>query len=144
MKITENKQRLRHYIGAPRRFLRRARDFYVDSLVSFDSKVGIITCPATNTSRLRKNFDSNRRIDENREKLGEMYRSMEVGRFRERRSGGYVGGNGIDRSYSIALGKIGTIVVDEQCEFQENVDLRSDHMFLRTRSHAVPRNYGFH
>lgn len=150
MKITENKQsRFRHYVRAPKRFLRRARDFYIDSLVTFDSKVGsatIITCPAPNTTHMPKNFGSNKLRDED-EKLEETHRqnwsNMDFDRvvcLRERGSSGY---GGIERSYSVALGKIGTIDEDEQCEFQENLALKND-MFLRTRSHAVSRNYGFH
>ncbi|KAH6773464.1 hypothetical protein C2S52_003648 [Perilla frutescens var. hirtella] len=141
MKITENKQsRLRHYVDAPRRFLRRARDFYVDSLVSIDTKVS--TCPAANASHLPKNFGrcSSDYDDEN---LQQMYTSI-CNKYSWRERGNPTTGyGGIDRSYSIALGKIGTIDEDEPCEFEENVAVKND-LFLRSRSHAVTRNYGFH
>lgn len=145
MKITESKQRrLRHYINAPKRFLRRARDLYVDSLVSIDSKVGsanIITCPTPNTSHMPKNYSSNTMKDDE-ERLEEMYRSIcskYNGNRVESDRGGCLRDKGsgygaIDRSYSIALGKIGTIDEDEPCEFQENVAVKND-LFLRSRSH---------
>lgn len=42
----------------------------------------------------------------------------------------------IDRSYSIALGKIGRIDEEEQCEFEEHVVMKSEILFPRSRSHA--------
>lgn len=90
-------------------------------------------------------------MKDDEERLEEMYRSIcskyngnsvepdRGGCLRDRGSG-Y---GAIDRSYSIALGKIGTIDEDEPCEFQENVAVKND-LFLRSRSHAVTSNYSFH
>ncbi|KAK6133508.1 hypothetical protein DH2020_032754 [Rehmannia glutinosa] len=152
MKITANKQsRLRHYIGAPKRFLLRARDLYVDSMLSFDGKVGsanVMACPATHITNLPKEFGGYRsttKWDDN-ENLEELYRSISKkfnwGGMESDKPGLNVRGRqinayyGMNRSYSIALGKIGTIDEEEQCDFQEEVTTRSEN-FSRSRSHAA-------
>lgn len=144
MKITETKQsRLRRYVHAPKRLLRRARDFYVDSLVNFDGKVtsaNIIACPATRPKdfggHVSTKMDHDRDIEELYRSITKNYvwRSVEIdNKQRENVDGSY---RVIDRSYSIALGKIGRIDEEEQCEFEEHVVMKSEIMFPRCRSHA--------
>ncbi|KAK4421026.1 hypothetical protein Salat_2053100 [Sesamum alatum] len=150
MKTTENRwSRLRHYTtGVPKRFLRRVRDLYVDSMVSFDGKVAsanVVACPVTHTSNLPKNFgrQNSTKSDDN-EVLEELYRSisrkyswssMETVPYRRGwETNGY---SAMDRSYSVALGKIGRIDEEQPCEFQEDATVINDIPFARSRSHAV-------
>ncbi|KAL8508081.1 hypothetical protein ACS0TY_018580 [Phlomoides rotata] len=156
MTITETKQRrrLRRFADAPKRFLRRARDFYVDSLVNFDGKVtsaNIVACPADRP----KDFGGYASTKMDRDKdLEELYRSItknyvwrsvdsddSCNKQRENVNGSY---RVIDRSYSIALGKIGRIDEEEQCEFEEHVVMKSEIMFPRSRSIAVTTTNGFY
>ncbi|KAL2474889.1 Uncharacterized protein Adt_35625 [Abeliophyllum distichum] len=60
---------------------------------------------------------------------------------REKRFPGY---NGIDRSYSVTLGKIGTIDEDEACDFQEHIITKSEIFMPRSRSQAVTRGNMYH
>ncbi|KAK4386435.1 hypothetical protein Sango_2514100 [Sesamum angolense] len=153
MKITENRwSRLRHYtIGAPKRFLRRARDLYVDSMVSFDGKVAsanVVACPVTHISNLPKNFgrQNSTKLDD-KKNLEELYRSIsrkynwsstEFDKTGPNGRGWKINGPGaMDRSYSVALGKIGRIDEEQPCDFQDDGTMTSDILFTRSRSHAV-------
>lgn len=150
MRSHENKQsKLRHYAGAPRRFLRKARDFYVDSMVSLDGMVGSPPIPKNfgGTTRTAKSTTNNS------EGLKEFVRSASErsigGRteFERRKSmAGAVGGR-VERSYSVGLGRIGTIDEESPCEFEEAKDsVDIDFLFSRSRSCAInaKRNVGFY
>ncbi|CAI9783493.1 unnamed protein product [Fraxinus pennsylvanica] len=151
MRITENRQKkLRQYIGAPKRLLRKARDFYIDAMVSFDGRVAptnIMGYPTLQTPP--KNFGRTPSKASNYDKFEELCKSI-AKKFnwhspesnnvrlneREQRFPGY---NGMDRSYSVTLGKIGTIDEDEPCDFQEHIIMKSEIVMPRCRSHAVTR-----
>ncbi|PIM98313.1 hypothetical protein CDL12_29205 [Handroanthus impetiginosus] len=153
MRITQNKQsRLRHLIGTPKRFLRMARDFYVDSMVNFDGKVAnanVVPQPPKTfggySSGKVLNDDEN--LEELRRSFSKKYSWSSVefdkGCLNEgcKRVSGY---SAMDRSYSIALGKIGTIDEEEPCDFQEKVFVRSEILLPRSKSHAVTRKNGFY
>ncbi|KAK4399428.1 hypothetical protein Sango_1418300 [Sesamum angolense] len=160
MGITEKQQsRLRHYIGAPKRFLRRARDLYVDSMVSFDGRVAsanALVPPAAYVTHPPKSFggygasskrDSDDSLEGLYQSISQKYNwssSMEFNKAGLSKSQQRVVGgcSAMDRSYSVALGKIGTIYEEEACEFEEHVVMKSEMMFLRSRSVAVARKNG--
>ncbi|PIN04350.1 hypothetical protein CDL12_23113 [Handroanthus impetiginosus] len=128
MRITQNKQsRLRHLIGTPKRFLRMARDFYVDSMVNFDGKVA----NANVVPQPPKTFGGWSSVEFDKGCLNEGCKRV-------------IGYSAMDRSYSIALGKIGTIDEEEPCDFQEKVFVRSEILLPRSKSHAVTRKNGFY
>ncbi|KAG8385198.1 hypothetical protein BUALT_Bualt03G0016900 [Buddleja alternifolia] len=155
----QQQSRFRHCVSAPKRFLRRARDFYVDSMVSFDGKVStanVMACPVA--SHLPNKFgqfsSTSTKLDDD-ELLKERYKLIskkynwsstefdKINGLNERSQKGSSGYSGIDRSYSVALGKIGTIDEEEPCDFHEHVDMKSE-MFMRSRSHAVTMKNGFY
>ncbi|KAK4440242.1 hypothetical protein Salat_0359100 [Sesamum alatum] len=156
----KQESRLSHYIGAPKRFLRRARDLYVDSMVSFDGRVAsanVVAAPAAYVTHPPKSFggycastkwDDNDSLDELYKSISEKYHWSngmgfhEAGsKSRQRVIGGY---SAMGRSYSVALGKIGTIYEEEACEFEEHVGMKNEMMFPRSRSYAVAKNKGFY
>ncbi|XP_059638421.1 uncharacterized protein LOC132280452 [Cornus florida] len=139
--------KLKQIIGAPARFLSQARDFYVDSMVSFDGKVGygnMMGCPAPQMT----NFPSNLLKKKDERELFRMV-SLKKVELDSRRQPGWrqpvVGPNGIRRSYSVGLGKIGRIDEDKACDFgEEEISVKSDFLFARSRSYAVTkRNVGY-
>lgn len=119
-------------------------------MVNFDGRVAptnIMGYPTLQTPP--KNFGRTPRNASNYDKFEELCKSIakkfsrhspesnEVWQNeRERRFPGY---NGIDRSYSVTLGKIGTIDEDEPCDFQEHIIMKSEILMPRCRSHAVTR-----
>ncbi|KAM7524824.1 hypothetical protein LguiA_014726 [Lonicera macranthoides] len=151
MRSHEKKQsKLRHYAGAPRRFLRKARDFYVESMVSLDGMVGSPPIPKNFGGTTRKENSTTN----NSEGLKELPRSASErsigGRaeFARRQSmAGAVGGR-VERSYSVGLGRIGTIDEESPCDFGEEKDagVNIDFLFSRSRSSAInaKRNVGFY
>lgn len=167
MRVAENHQgRLRHCLNKTKRFLRKARDFYVDSMVNVEGRVfsgNVAVCPSIHASHLPNELgrpSSTCLID--RDNLDEYYKSISEKLRRsqsmsEKYSGSSAefanaGGNrrvagygALDRSYSVSLGKIGTIDEEEPCDFHEQVAMKSDGiMFSRCRSHAVARKNGFY
>ncbi|KAL7142425.1 hypothetical protein ABFS83_08G122900 [Erythranthe nasuta] len=158
MKITETKQsRLRHYIGAPKKFLQKARDLYVDTMLDVEgnfASANILVCPVTNISNLPKGYggqNSKKMTDNTDNYLEELYQSIcrkynwrNIKKSDSTVRGREISGYGVmGRSYSIALGKIGTIDEEEPCDFQENVAYKSDIFFPRSRSHAFARKIVF-
>lgn len=144
MRSQENKQsKLRQYIGAPKKFLRKARDFYVESMVNIDGRVGYSAPPM---ALLPTNF-----VLRPQKMAGEIEDFQKVGQSVSMRN---IGSKkvGLDksvgvRSYSVmGLGRIGTIEEDKSYEFDEEVSsVNNDFLFPRSRSYAIPkRNSGFH
>ncbi|KAA8519330.1 hypothetical protein F0562_013586 [Nyssa sinensis] len=146
MRSKANKQsKLRQYIGAPARFLSKARDFYVQSMVCFDGRVGygnMMGCPAPQMANLPKNFGASSSKKANEELFRTV--SMRNSRSVDARRQQVVAPNGVGRSYSVGLGRIGTIDEDKPCDFvEEEFVMKTDFLFPRSRSYAVAkRNVG--
>ncbi|XP_059638419.1 uncharacterized protein LOC132280420 [Cornus florida] len=144
--------KLKQYIGAPTRFLSKARDFYVESMVSLDGKVGygnVVGCSAPQMPNLPNSLLRKRNDDDD---IRELFRTVSMSKVEldsHRQPGRrqpVVGPNGIGRSYSVGLGKIGTIDEDKPCDFgEEEFIMKSDFMFARSRSYAVTKkNVGYY
>lgn len=148
MITSENKRlRLRQCIDAPKRLLRRARDLYIDSTVSIDRKLTganyVVAWPTTNNlDRATTKQDDHRHLENrykefcrsitNRYNWGSTTTKEQPDKTCER----VTRYRAFDRSYSVALGKIGTIDEEEPCDFQEHVVVKSDVLLPRSRSYA--------
>ncbi|CAK9145497.1 unnamed protein product, partial [Ilex paraguariensis] len=149
MRIKENSQdKLRRYIRAPKRFLRKARDFYVESLVNFDGRVaGVGKVMGGPHPPLAKHFGSRPRKSKDKDELMELFGSIsrwnigskeetDVQGVNERR-GAVTGYNGMGRSFSVGLGRIGTIDEEKPYDYEEEEINVIDILFSRSRSYAV-------
>lgn len=152
-----NKQsKLMSCLLLPIRMLKKATDFYVKSLEDCSGRLGQgggVCGPAGQVTYLPKSFSANSSgatddddIDMRqllrRESQGNRENKANLNMRRQhnvRMSNGGAGGMGI-RSYSVGLGKIGTIDEDQPCSFEEDeVNLKAD-LYPRSRSYAVRRN----
>lgn len=130
-----NESKLSHYIGAPKKFLKRARDFYVEAMVNIDGKVGFTAQPI---APLPRKFDSRpQRHSSESEDIPRVRRSMSVrntGSKKETEKSVEV------RCYSVmGLGRIGTIEEDRSYEFEEESNsTKNDLLYARSKSYAVP------
>ncbi|KAJ4716120.1 3-isopropylmalate dehydratase large subunit like [Melia azedarach] len=136
MKSKAKKQsKLMQIMLAPIRILIIARDSYVKSTT--DCVVGVngaIVCPAPQISHVPKNFGVNNSDKVNDEKLRELLRQVSSKRSiggvaKLNLQLGSVGNNGVGRSYSVGIGKIGRIDEEKPCYFEEDL------LYPRSRSH---------
>lgn len=139
----KKQSKLRQYIGTPKIFLSKVRDFYVDSMVSLDGRLAnnntiLVTCPAPQISQiLPRNLGSNNNTATNSlqlsgENLLALYRSSVT--RRNSKHGEFSNGKkdrfeGVNRSYSVGLGRIDAI--DEDKPYEDD-----SITFRRSRSHA--------
>ncbi|KAK1375579.1 hypothetical protein POM88_031772 [Heracleum sosnowskyi] len=127
--------KLSHYIGAPKKFLKRARDFYVEAMVNIDGKVGFAAPPMAPVPR---KFDPRpQRNSSESEDIPRVRRSMSArnsGSKKETEKSVEV------RCYSVmGLGRIGTIEEDRSYEFEEESgSAKNDILYSRSKSYAVP------
>ncbi|KAL1829511.1 hypothetical protein ACET3Z_007923 [Daucus carota] len=130
-----HESKLSHYIGAPKKFLKRARDFYVDAMVNIDGKVGFTAPPI---APLPRKFDlrpqRNMSDDQDVPRIRRSMSARNTGSKKESEKSVEV------RCHSVmGLGRIGTIEEDRSYEFEEESgSAKNDLLFSRSRSHAVP------
>lgn len=157
MKSKAKKQRknIKYIIGAPIRFLAKAADFYVKSMTDCAGKVGhgsAVFCPVpqlprsfsvasskvSDDKKLRelikvvvsnKTSESNKEFDAHRQTM--MARQLAAPS----------GVNGVCRSYSVGVGRIGRIDEEKPCDFVED-EFKADMFYPRCRSHAITRRLG--
>ncbi|KAL8113316.1 hypothetical protein AgCh_020577 [Apium graveolens] len=136
MRSQRNKEsKLSHYIGAPKKFLKRARDLYIEAMVNIDGKVGFAAQPV---APLPRKFDLRpQRNSSESEEVPRVRRSMSArntGSKKEAEKSVEV------RCYSVmGLGRIGTIEEDKSYEFEEESgSAKNDLLYARSRSYAVP------
>ncbi|KAJ7967598.1 3-isopropylmalate dehydratase large subunit like [Quillaja saponaria] len=161
----EKKQnKVMHYMLTPIRILSKARDFYMKGMEDCVGRVGhggvVVGC-----STLPRSFSVNSlEATINDERLRELLRTVsksnvnnKVGtdvqrqvvpivRKRQRQPSMALGYNGMGRSYSVGLGKIGRIDEDKPCEFEEDeINMKADMLSIpKSRSYAVKRNVVVH
>lgn len=148
----KKQSKLRQYIGAPKRFLSKARDFYVDNMVSLDGKLAnnsMVLAISPQISQIlpensgsSNNSTATKKLNIRDQNLVPLCRSSTTTRRSTQSSS-----NGkkarfegvVNRSYSVGLGRIDTIDEDQPYECHE------DHstMFARSRSHAVTRRNAY-
>ncbi|XP_019189689.1 PREDICTED: uncharacterized protein LOC109184101 [Ipomoea nil] len=147
-KMMKKQSKLRQYIGAPKRFLSKARDFYVDSMVSLDGKLAnnnmMLPISPQISQTLPENLGSNNKTATN-DNLVALCRSSTTRRRSSKHgdnnnkpssNGKKVRFEGMNKSYSsVGLGRIDTIDEDKPYECDEDHSI----MFARSRSHAVTR-----
>lgn len=166
----QKQNKLVHFIKAPIRIMCKARDFYVKSMDDFAGRVGNgggVGGPAAHVTTLPKSFsvNSSRTIqgDDDFRELVRAASTREGGRqelhnlyqqqserhrtMNNQQNNGVFGPNGVGRSYSVGIGKIGRIDEDRTCEFEEDdqFNVNKNNLYPRSRSHAVNgRSVGFH
>ncbi|KAL9417669.1 hypothetical protein AB3S75_040621 [Citrus x aurantiifolia] len=112
---------------APIKILRKARDFYVRGMQELGA------APAT---RLPKSYSVNSlRAWDDEEDFSQLLRAAST-KIME----GKLQLNGMARSYSVSVGKIGIIEEDRPCAFVEDA-VKADLLYPRSRSHVVKRNF---
>nr|GMC75354.1 DNA repair protein [Ipomoea batatas] len=129
-KMMKKQSKLRQYIGAPKRFLSKARDFYVDSMVSLDGKLAnnnmVLAISPQISQTLPENLGSNNKtsatdnLNIRDRNLGALCRSSTTTRRRSSK-------HGDDNKPSSSNGK--------KVRFEDH----SITTFERSRSHAVTR-----
>ena len=135
MRSKEGRQsKLRRYIAAPKRFLAKARDFYVKSMIEFDGRVVygsnmMMAMPAPRVSHMPKYFGASlKNAMKNDENWKELHRLMNSKTNEDNNSdkGGLCQRNSkvdafddLFRCYSVSVGRMGRIDEDEPCFFRE-------------------------
>ncbi|KAJ9159372.1 hypothetical protein P3X46_024881 [Hevea brasiliensis] len=138
---------------APIRVMCKARDFYVKSMLKFagSGKVGYGGIGG-GTAQLPKSFsvNSSRAVDDDEEfkKLLRLLSAKGISELesylhcREGDGRSYSqGSNGMKRSYSVGVGKIGRIDEDRACSFREDDNDAKANLYPRSRSHALRRKF---
>ncbi|KAF8016821.1 hypothetical protein BT93_H2131 [Corymbia citriodora subsp. variegata] len=155
-KADSKQSKIKHAMSAPLRIMRKARNFYMRSMEDLAGRVGqgsgVGGPAATPITTLPKSFSvnsskANNDDDEFRELVRAVSerRGLDMMGFGSQNGYGSSSGNrnvyGVERSQSVALGKIGRI--DENMaadEFEEDrLNLKADLAYPRSRSHAVGR-----
>lgn len=137
------------FIKAPIRALTKARDFYINSMTECAGRGSYGGAPMPYVSSLPKSFSVNSARSSNsdedfrelvkvasRRSLG---RKVELEILRQQSPLNNGGVNGVPRSQSVAIGRIDE---DKACEFGEDVSVKVDGIYPRSRSYAVPKRSG--
>ncbi|KAL3522880.1 hypothetical protein ACH5RR_015714 [Cinchona calisaya] len=142
--------KLKRYIAAPTKFLAKARDFYVKSMIEFEGRMAygsnmMMAMPlpaAPQVSHVPKHFGTSlKKTMKNDENLKELYRSIcsknddDYSRRRSNERNDRVNVfDGMFRSYSVGIGRMGRIDEDEPCCFrEEEIIMKSEILFPTCR-----------
>ncbi|XP_021892380.1 uncharacterized protein LOC110810487 [Carica papaya] len=149
--------RLKKILLAPIRILAKARDFYVKSMEDSAARVvygGVMGLPTAQVTSLPRSFtmNSSHGICDDDRKFKELVRHVMPKRNLESRTihdyeKSTKNSRDMKRSYSVGLGKIGTIEEDKPCSFREEEDcgtLNSGLLHQRSRSYAARKNSTLH
>ncbi|WCJ18029.1 hypothetical protein M5689_000411 [Euphorbia peplus] len=127
------------------KILCKARDVYVKGLLGFSGVGNGSTGIGGGIARLPKSFSVNSSMEVDEEELRRLLRlksqkESETRSFTRKDVELYsTDCNGMKRSYSVGLGKIGKIEEDRACSFREDV-IDVNNLYPRSKSHAFRRN----
>lgn len=159
MKRQANKKQSKfmYIVSSPVRILKKATEFYMRSMEDCAGRVGyggVMGGPAAQVSRLPKSFSVNYSQGSDDEDLRQLLRTVSKKNVENEESSDMhqrqqqevrvrqsnMGANGMGRSCSVGLGKIGRIDEDMPCSFEEDeVNVKAD-LYPRSRTYAVRRN----
>lgn len=133
IKMRSKESKKTTYVKA-KRFLQKARDFYVKSMMDFDGKFSHNNIVALAGPQAPTNFGETLIKKRNDENLKDLHRSNTM-----KNNIGYSRATLNDqrervfRSYSVGLGRIGRINEEEPCEFREEEIIMKSEILLPTR-----------
>ncbi|KAF5205624.1 hypothetical protein FRX31_004790 [Thalictrum thalictroides] len=138
--IVKNESKFIRFIKAPLRILGRARDLYVQSLSncsgtmsygSFGFPSGPIMPRSFSVNSLRSNEDG---------ELKELMRAASQRSQREKLEIQQQSLTKLPRSYTVGIGRIDE---DEACEFEEDLKVKPEFLYPRSKSHAVTKRTSY-
>ncbi|KAI3746257.1 hypothetical protein L6452_08682 [Arctium lappa] len=136
--------KLRKYMGAPRRLLRRAREVYIERMVILDEKIGPITNmsgfppPAPPPHNFGANYWTINHTSNSTHKDPVLLRTASE-RIPTITSEEF-DIDEVQHCYSsLGLGRMGTIHEDKWYEFDEEINIRIDLYISKSRSQAIGR-----
>ncbi|PIA29462.1 hypothetical protein AQUCO_06000070v1 [Aquilegia coerulea] len=145
--IAKHESKFTRFIKAPIRILGRARDLYVQSLSNCSGTMsyGTLGFPSGPVSIMPRSFSVNSsRLNEDGD-LKELMRAASQRSQREKleleiRQIQQESLTKLPRSYTVGIGRIDE---EEACEFEEDLKVKPEFLYPRSKSHAVTKRTSY-
>ncbi|PIA29461.1 hypothetical protein AQUCO_06000069v1 [Aquilegia coerulea] len=131
-------------IKAPIRFLTKARDLYVNSLTDCTGRMNAVGYPSGPVNMMPRSFSTSSSRSNDDEDFRELVRAASQRGLKEKielEIRQQRGSKKLPRSFTVGIGRIDE---DKACDqFEDDLKIKSDLLYPRSKSYAVAKKPGF-